>query len=73
MEGVVGNGALKEVLRKGQRCGTWSLASTEEHRLGVFKNGLLRKIFGSEWEEVAGTGENCIMSSIMIGTVQQTL
>jgi len=47
--------------------------STEEHRLGVFKNRMLRKIFGPKREEIAGTGENCIMRSFMIGTVQQTL
>ena len=40
---------------------------------GVFKNGVLRKIFGHKREEVAGTGENCIMRSFMIDTLQQTL
>jgi hypothetical protein len=47
--------------------------STEEYRLGVFKNGVLRKILGPKREEVVGTGENCIMRSFMIGTVQHTL
>jgi hypothetical protein len=32
---------------------TWSLILREEHRLTVFKNRVLRKIFGSE-EEVIG-------------------
>jgi hypothetical protein len=39
----------------------------------VFKNGVLRKIFGPKSEEVVGTGEDCIMRSFMIDTVQQTL
>jgi hypothetical protein len=30
---------------------TWSLTLTEEHRLRVFENGVLRKIFGSKREE----------------------
>jgi hypothetical protein len=34
---------------------------------------VLGKIFGAKRKEVAGTGENCIMRSFMIGTVQQTL
>jgi hypothetical protein len=32
-------------------CKTWSLALREEHRLGVFENRVLRKIFGSKREE----------------------
>jgi hypothetical protein len=30
---------------------TWSLALRKEHRFSVFKNRVLRKIFGSEEEE----------------------
>jgi hypothetical protein len=30
---------------------TWSLALREEHRLRVFKNSVLRKIFGSKRDE----------------------
>ena len=33
-------------------CETWSLTLREERRLRVFKNGVLRKIFGSERDEV---------------------
>jgi len=33
---------------------TWSLVLREEHRLTAFKNRVLRKIFGSEEEEVIG-------------------
>jgi len=33
----------------------------EEHRLRVFKNTVLRKIFGPKKDEVTGSGEDCIM------------
>jgi hypothetical protein len=33
-------------------CGTWSLTLREEHRLGVFENRVLRRIFGSKRDEV---------------------
>jgi hypothetical protein len=36
------------------RCETWSLTSREEHRLRVFENRLLRKIFGPKRDEVTG-------------------
>jgi hypothetical protein len=32
-------------------CGTWSLTLREEHRLSVFENRVLRKIFGPKREE----------------------
>jgi hypothetical protein len=35
-------------------CGTWSLTLREEHRLGVFENRLLRRIFGPKRNEVTG-------------------
>jgi hypothetical protein len=35
-------------------CETWSLTLREEHRLRVFENRVLRKIFGSKWDEVTG-------------------
>jgi len=35
-------------------CETWSLILREEHRLRVFKNRVLRRIFGSKKEEVTG-------------------
>jgi hypothetical protein len=34
--------------------GTWSLTLREEHGLRVFKNRVLRRIFGPKREEVAG-------------------
>jgi hypothetical protein len=35
-------------------CETWSLTLREEHRLRVFENGLLRRIFGPKRDEVMG-------------------
>jgi hypothetical protein len=35
-------------------CGTWSLTLRDEHRLRVFGNRVLRRIFGPKREEVAG-------------------
>jgi hypothetical protein len=35
-------------------CETWSLALRKEHRLGVFENRVLRRIFGPKRDEVTG-------------------
>jgi hypothetical protein len=35
-------------------CETWSLTSREEHRLRVFENRVLRRIFGPKRDEVTG-------------------
>jgi len=35
-------------------CGTWSLKLREEHRLRVFENMVLRRIFGPKRDEVTG-------------------
>jgi len=35
-------------------CETWSLTLREEHRLRVFENRMLRRIFGPVREEMAG-------------------
>jgi hypothetical protein len=35
-------------------CETWSLSLKEEHRLRVFENRVLRKIFGPKRDEVTG-------------------
>jgi hypothetical protein len=35
-------------------CETWSLTLREEHRLRVFENKLLRRIFGPKRDEVTG-------------------
>jgi hypothetical protein len=48
------------------------LTLREEHRLGVFENRVLRRIFGPKRDEVTN-GENCIMKSFMICTLRQVL
>jgi hypothetical protein len=35
-------------------CETWSVTLSEEHRLRVFENRLLRRIFGTKSDEVTG-------------------
>jgi hypothetical protein len=35
-------------------CETWSLTLREEHRLRVFENRALRRIFGAKRDEVTG-------------------
>jgi hypothetical protein len=35
-------------------CETWSLTLKEEHKLRMFENRVLRRIFGTKREEVAG-------------------
>jgi hypothetical protein len=32
-------------------CETWSLTLREEHRLRVFENRMLRRIYGPKWDE----------------------
>jgi hypothetical protein len=36
------------------RCETWSLTVREEHKLRVFENSVLRRIFGPKRDEVTG-------------------
>jgi hypothetical protein len=36
------------------RCEIWSLTTREEHRLRVFENRVLRRIFGPKRDEVTG-------------------
>jgi hypothetical protein len=35
-------------------CETWSVTLTEEHRLSVFENKVLRRVFGAKRDEVVG-------------------
>jgi len=51
-------------------CGreTWSLILREECRLTVFENRVLGRIFGPKRDKIKGSGENYIMSSLMICT-----
>jgi hypothetical protein len=43
----------------------------EEHRLRVFENRVLRRIFGPKRDEAWESGENCKMRSFMICTLRQ--
>jgi hypothetical protein len=52
---------------------TWSFTLREEHRLRVFENRVLRRIFGPERDEVKEVGENCIMRSCMVCTLHPVL
>jgi len=55
-------------------CETWSLALREDRRLTVFKNRLLRRIFGPKRDGVTGEWrENFIMRSLMICTAHPVL
>ena len=47
-------------------CETCSLTLREEHRLRVFENRVLRRIFGRKRYKITGGGENYIMRSLMI-------
>ena len=49
-------------------CETWSLTLREEHRLRVFENRVLRRIFGPKRDKITGSGENYIMRSLKICT-----
>ena len=42
------------ILPVAHECETWSLILTQEHRLRVFQNRVLRRIFGTERDEVTG-------------------
>jgi hypothetical protein len=35
-------------------CEAWFLTIKEEHRLKVFENSVLKKIFGPKWDEIIG-------------------
>jgi hypothetical protein len=52
-------------------CKTWWLMLREEHRLRVFEERLLRRIFGPKREEVTGGLRELQMRSFMICTLCQ--
>jgi hypothetical protein len=52
-------------------CETWSLALSEVHRLRVFENRVLRRIFGPKRDEVAGNGGSYTMRNFIICTHPQ--
>jgi hypothetical protein len=54
-------------------CETWSLTLREEHRLRVFENRVLRRLFGPKRDEVTRGGEDYISRNLMICTHHQIL
>jgi hypothetical protein len=52
-------------------CETWSLTLREEHRLQVFENRVLRRIFGPKRDEVTGEWRKLHTKSFMICTFRQ--
>jgi hypothetical protein len=52
---------------------TWSLTLREKHRLRVFENRVLRRIFGPKRDETGGGGgggENCITRRFVVCTLR---
>jgi len=47
-------------------CEPWSLTFREKHRLRVFENRVLRRIFGPKRDEITGSREKYVMKSLMI-------
>jgi hypothetical protein len=52
-------------------CETWSLTLREKHRLGVFENRVLRRIFGPSRDEVTGEWRRLHNESFMICTLRK--
>ena len=50
-------------------CDTWSLTLTEERRLKVFKNRVLRRIFGSRSDEVKGEWRKVSKEEIFLSVI----
>jgi hypothetical protein len=48
------------------RCKTWSLTLREEHRLRVFENRVLRRIFGSKRDHMTGDWRKRTVLSLLI-------
>jgi hypothetical protein len=63
-----GNGGIIVVL---YGCETWSVTLREEHRLRVFENRVLRRIFGLKGDEVMGECRKLLTRSFMICTLHQ--
>jgi len=54
-------------------CDSWSLKLTDERRLRVFENRVLRRIFGPKRDEIQGSGEDYIMKSLIICPLHRIL
>jgi hypothetical protein len=51
----------------------WSFTSSEERRLRVFENRMLKRIIGPKRDKVTENGENYTMRSLMICTPHPVL
>jgi hypothetical protein len=49
---------MKDEINVACGCETWSFSLKEEHRLGVFENGVLRRIFGPKRCKVKESSRN---------------
>jgi len=49
-------------------CDTWSPTLRDEHRVRVLEHKMLRRILGPKRDEVQGSRENYIASSLMFCT-----
>jgi hypothetical protein len=54
-------------------CGTWFLTLGKEHRVRVFENRALRRIFGPRGRKWREAGEDCVMRSFITCTHHQIL
>jgi hypothetical protein len=52
---------------------TWSLILRQEHRMKVFENRVLRRIFGPKEDEVTGGGEYFLTRNFVICTLHEVL
>jgi hypothetical protein len=50
-------------------CETWSLPLREECRQRVFENRVLRRIFGNTKDDITGGALDCMVTSLIICTV----
>jgi hypothetical protein len=51
-------------------CETWPLTLREEHRLRVFENRVLRRIFEPRRDEVRVGWKNCVTKSFVMYTLR---
>jgi hypothetical protein len=55
------------------RCETWSLPLREEHKLRVFENRVLWRIFGPKRDEVTGSRRELVNEVSIICNLQKIL
>jgi hypothetical protein len=52
-------------------CETWSLILREEHRLRVFENRVLRRVFGPKRDEMTGGWRKLLTGSFVLCALRQ--